>query len=295
MAQVAIAQNDDIAQALDEALGHFDLEPLLRDKLVAIHPNDTYATPTDTTAVTQPDTLEAAIRYVKRFNPAHIVISGGSGSRYTTDEVFRNSGMIEVVRAEAVEYFDHNKGPFVMVPLQYGPMSEVAVNPRILDYETVISLGQMKLHRESVIACAIKNIAMSWPAADYYGLPRMWNKYGHSGMVKDKDSFIAGMALRFPIHLAIVTGHPAMIATGPTHGLAVETGLVVAGLDAVAVDTVCAHLLGFSSYGVKYLRLAGELGVGEAQLQNIETLGLTLEDATRRFTKRAYGVEMTLM
>ncbi len=295
MAQVAIAQDDDIALALEEALANFDLEPLFTDRLVAIHPNDTYATPTDSTAVTQPDTLQAAIRYVKRFNPSHIVVSGGSGSRYTTDEVFHNSGMIEVVRAEGVEYFDHNKGPFVMVPLQYGPMSEVAVNPRILEYETVVSLGQMKLHRESVIVGAIKNIAMSWPAADYYGLPRMWNKYGRSGMVKDKDSFIAGMAQRFPIHLAVVTGHPAMIATGPTHGLPVETGLVVAGLDAVAVDTVCAHLLGFSSYGVKYLRLAGELGIGETDLESIDTLGLSLDETTRRFTKRAYGVEMTLM
>ncbi|MGQ9676219.1 MAG: DUF362 domain-containing protein [Chloroflexota bacterium] len=294
MATVAIAQNDDIAQALEEALSYFDLDPLFRGKLVAIHPNDTYATPTDTTAVTQPDTLEAAIRYVKRFGPRHIVISGGSGSRYTTDEVFQNSGMIEVVQREGVEYFDHNRGPYVMVPLQYGPMSEVAVNPRILEYETVISLGQLKLHRESVLVASIKNIAMSWPCTDYYGLPRMWNKYGRSGMVKDKDGFIAGMAQRFPIHLAIVVGHPAMIATGPTHGIPVETGLVIAGLDAVAVDAICAHLMGFSTYGVKYLREAAQLGVGEGELVNISTLGLTLDDATRHFTKRAYGVETTL-
>jgi uncharacterized protein (DUF362 family) len=41
-------------------------------------------------------------------------------------------------------------------------------------------------------------------------------------------SFIAAMARRFPIDLAVTVGHPAMIATGPLGGHPVETGLVIA-------------------------------------------------------------------
>jgi uncharacterized protein (DUF362 family) len=46
--------------------------------------------------------------------------------------------------------------------------------------------------------------------------------------------FIAAMARRFPIHLAIITGHRAMIGTGPLGGHAVETGLVIASTDPIS-------------------------------------------------------------
>lgn len=60
-------------------------------------------------------------------------------------------------------------------------------------------------------------------------------------------SFIAVMARRFPIDLAITVGHPAMIATGPLGGYPVETGMVIASTDAVAADVVGARLLGFNT------------------------------------------------
>jgi hypothetical protein len=50
-------------------------------------------------------------------------------------------------------------------------------------------------------------------------------------------SFIAAMLRRFPVRLAIIAGHPAMIGTGPLGGMAVETGLVIASRDPVAADT----------------------------------------------------------
>jgi len=58
-------------------------------------------------------------------------------------------------------------------------------------------------------------------------------------------SFIAAMARRFPIHLAIIVGHPAMIETEPLGGHTVETGLVIASTDPLAADVVGAMLLRF--------------------------------------------------
>jgi len=54
-------------------------------------------------------------------------------------------------------------------------------------------------------------------------------------------SFIAAMAKRFHIDLAIIVGHPAMIGSGPLGGYPVETGLVIASTDAVAAD-VAGHV-----------------------------------------------------
>jgi hypothetical protein len=59
MATVVITQNESIGQAITEALEWLPLGPLVRGKQVAVKPNDTWASPQDTTGATQPDTLQA--------------------------------------------------------------------------------------------------------------------------------------------------------------------------------------------------------------------------------------------
>ena len=300
MTTVVVTQNrKDIGAAIVDALGHLPLERLVRGKLVAVKPNETWATREDTSAVTHGDTLRAVLRAVKRFEPRELVVSGGAGAAETED-VFRYSGMLDVVRQEQVGFFDHNRPPFVEVPLEYapardvqGPQRSVMVNPRVLAYETLIAVNQLKLHRTATVTMALKNIAMSYPAADYYGHPRSKEKHQHE-FYDDMHSFIAAMAKRFPISLAITVGHPAMIATGPTGGIPVETGMVIASTDAVAADCVGARLLGFSAQAVRYLWEAGKLGLGETDLEKIDFPALSFEDAAKGFTEAAYGHAVTL-
>lgn len=298
MAIVAISQNDRIARAIDEALEHLALDDLLRGRTVAVKPNDTWASPDDTTGVTQPDTLRAVLRFLKRYAPRHIVVTGGAGAADTSD-VFRISGMMAVIDEEEVEFFDHNRGPFVPVTLKYapnrdvaGPQKQIMVNPRVTEYEVLVSLAQLKLHETATVTLCLKNIAMSFPAADYYGHPRA-TQHHQNCFFDDMHSFIAAMAWRFPIDLGIVVGHPAMIATGPLGGKAVETGLVIAGRDAVAVDTVGARLLGFTAQGVRYLWEVAKINLGETNLDRMAFPGLSLEDGIKAFTRRAYGTELT--
>src|SRR5207248_6993852 len=171
----------------------------------------------------------------------------------------RVAGLMDVVEEEGAIFFDHNRPPFKSVNLAYapeadvdGPQRSVMVNPRVLEYETLVSLAQLKLHETATVTLSLKNIAMSFPAADYYGHPRHAQKHANQ-FFDDMHSFIAAMAKRVPIHLAIIAGHPAMIGTGPLGGYAFETGLVVASTDAVAADTVGARLLGFPAQAVPHL------------------------------------------
>ncbi len=298
MPTVAVTQHQDIAAAITEALDHLALDALVRGKRVAVKPNETYATPDDTTAVTQPDTLRAALRHVKRFGPRELIVTGGAGAA-ETDEVFRVAGLMDVVEQEGATFFDHNRPPFVEVPLTYapdadvtGPQKSVMVNPRVLEYETLISLAQLKLHETATVTLSLKNIAMSLPAADYYGHPRHSQKHANA-FFDDMHSFIAAMAKRFPIHLAMIAGHPAMIATGPLGGHAVETGLVIASVDPVAADVVGARLLGFRAQAVRHLWEAGRLGLGETDTDQMQFPALGLTDAIAAFTEAAYGERLT--
>lgn len=254
MTDVAITQSEPIEQAIKAALDHVPLSRLVAGRRVAVKPNETWASEDDTTGITQPDTLRAVLDEIKRHGPRELVVTGGAGAAETED-VFRIGGLLEVLRAADVELIDHNRPPFVSVPLEYkasaevsGPQRSVMVNPRVLEYETLVSLSQLKLHETATVTLALKNIAMSFPAADYYGHPRSTQKHAND-FFADMHSFIAAMAKRFPIQLAITVGHPAMIGTGPLGGHAVETGIVIASTDALAADVVGARLLGFHGAG----------------------------------------------
>lgn len=299
MVAVVITQDrDDIEQAIAAALAPIDLAPLVHGKLVAVKPNETWASANDTTGVTQADTLRAVLRAVRQFQPRELVVTGGAGAA-ETDEVFRHAGLMDVVEADGATFVDHNRPPFVSVDLAYapeldvaGPQTTVMVNPRVLDYETLIAVNQLKLHATATVTMALKNIAMSYPAADFYGHPRGRQEHTH-GFFDDMHSFIAAMARRFPIDLAITVGHPAMIGTGPLGGHAVETGLVIASTDPVAADVVGAKLLGFGPQAVRHLWEAGRLGLGETDVERMTFPRLGMRAAIEAFTEAAYGVRLT--
>lgn len=297
MATVVITRDPAIEHAIDAALDHINVERLVHGKLVAVKPNDTWASAQDTTGVTQPDTLRAVLRYVNRFAPRELIVTGGAGAA-ETDQVFRIAGLMDVVTQERAQFFDHNKKPFESVALEYspdvevqGPQKSVMVNPRVLQYETLIAVNQLKLHETATVTLALKNIAMSYPAADYYGHPRHSQKHENQ-FFDDMHSFIAAMAKRFPIQLAITVGHPAMIGTGPLGGHPVETGLVIASTDPVAADTVGARLLGFRAQAVRHLWEAGKLKLGETNAAKMQFPALSLKQAIEAFTEAAYGKKM---
>jgi uncharacterized protein (DUF362 family) len=300
MAEVIITHNrDDIGAAIREALGRIDgVEEMVRGKVVAIKTNETKATAEDQSGVTQADTLRAALRYVKQFEPAELVVTGGAGAA-ETDDVFRHTGMMDVVEEEGAAFFDHNRPPFQEIELDYapgrdveGPQQVVMVNPRVLEYETLIVLSQLKVHATATVTMALKNIAMSYPAADYYGHPRGSEEYHEHDFFEDMHSFIAAMSARFPIDLAVTVGHPAMIGRGPLGGYTFETGLCLASTDAVACDVIGAKLLGFNADGVHHLWEAGRLGLGETDMDKIDTPAMSAKEAYAVFTEAAYGQEL---
>jgi uncharacterized protein (DUF362 family) len=103
---------------------------------------------------------------------------GGAGAG-ETDEIFRIAGLMDVVQSEGAEFFDHNRPTFpggeARVRTGEGcrrTTASVMVNPRVLEYETLITLNQLKVHETATVTLSLKNIAMSYPAADYYGHPR---------------------------------------------------------------------------------------------------------------------------
>jgi uncharacterized protein (DUF362 family) len=282
-ARVAIDDNLDVESSILRALDRLDgLEDIFGNKHVAIKPNETWASRRDLTACTQAESVEAVIKFVKTYRPARITVTGGAGAAETGD-VFSLLGIDEVIRRHGVEFHDHNRKPFTRVMLDHGPQREVVVNPILFDYDTVISLAQHKVHHSAGVTLTLKNIAMSFPAADFYGHPREKQIHPHC-IFDDLHGFIAGMCKRFPVDLAIIVGHPAMLERGPVGGRTFESGFVIAGRDAVAVDYVGARMLGVTS--VPHIEQAAGLGCGISDESRIDIVGIPLKEATKLFRER---------
>jgi uncharacterized protein (DUF362 family) len=281
---VGICNDMDAGNSIPMVLGMIgNMRDFIEGKHVAIKPNDTWASPQDRTGCTQPDTLEAVIRCVKQSDPKKITVTGGSGAAETGD-VFRIVGLDKVIDKESVEFVDHNRPPFADVELDYGPQKSIKVNCNVLEYECLISLAQHKVHDAAVVTLTMKNVGMSFPAADYYGHSRETMLHPHN-FFDDLHGFIAGVCKRFPITVGIIAGHPAMVGSGPIGGATFESGLTIASTDSVACDAIGARLLGYTH--VDQVERAGSLRLGQSSLENIQVTGLPLREAEELFRQRA--------
>ena len=268
MSIVTIIDNLDVAQAIRQALDPLPLDDLFTGKIVGVKPNETFASEKDLTASTCGAELAPLLAYIRERQPKRLIAAGGAGGS-ETDDVFRLCGMMDVVEQQGVEFLDLNRPPFVSVPLAFGPRPEMMVNELTPQIEVWVSQALLKVHELTKVTLSMKNLAMALPAADYYGHPRSKLSHKHDEM----SDHIVGMVQRFPIRLALILGHPAMVDKGPIGGRTVETGLVIASTDPVAADAVGTAILGFDPASIRHIVEAAKLGLGEADLSEARDRG----------------------
>jgi len=93
---------------------------------------------------------------------------------------------------------------------------------------------------------------------------------------------LACLADRVRPVLSVVDGFRAMHREGPKHGRSIALGVVIAGVDPVAVDAVSAAIMGFDPSEIVHLKYADDRAVGRANLDTISIVGDSLESVRRR-------------
>ncbi len=281
---VAITHNSDEAAAIKQAIELLKItESINSSDVVVITPNWVNKKQPDSATVVGPESLRQIIRMIKDRNPKRIVVATGTADGETKD-VMDSVGFGKVISDEGVEFIDLNHGPFVRINLNHPIVTATNLNKLFEEVTVLISFTQLKQHEEATMSAAIKNIALGWPPADEHGQPKK-----NLGIHTELHGFISAMAQQVPIDLSIISASPAMIGTGPSKGIARHTGLVVAGCDPVAADTVGARLLGFKPQAVRYLFECSNKKIGESVVENINIAGIPLVEAENIFSQAAYG------
>ncbi len=282
---VAISKAISEGKSLEKALDLLPMDKVIqKGDVVIITPNWVKDKNPKDGVVVGPKTLKKLIQYVKSKQPDKIYIAVGSGGAKTPD-VMKKVGYDKVIQDEEVEFIDMNYGPYIDLELNHKIIKSTPINKVIDEADVIISFTQLKQHEEATVTASIKNIAMGWPPAEIHGYPKK-----STGMHEDLHGFIRSFANKVPIDLSIISCDKAMIGTGPTNGMAVDTpGLIIASTDPLAADVIGARLLGFLPQAVCYLYGLYKDGIGEAKPENMDIKGISLVEAEKIFSKAAYG------
>lgn len=222
----------------------------------------------------------------------------GDASYHGTKAAFRNFGYDhlpeEYEHTHLVDLNDDDTVPGYSVRRD-GSHNELRRSRLAAEADFTISLTQMKTHRDVGVSLSVKNWTVgTWvvpPRNSAHG--RVWARWPwlHEEGSKAHHASIAALYAQVPCHMAIVDGVVAMEGDGPTRGTPVPMHVVLAGLDAVAVDAVGATLMGFDPADIGYLVYCGEQGLGVMDMAKIDAPPLQLDRLRRTFIRPPELVE----
>jgi uncharacterized protein (DUF362 family) len=235
---------------------------------VLLKPNMLAAKTPDRAVTTHPELLRAVIELVQAAGGIPLV--GDSPGIGGIRKVAERTGMLAVVEetgAELVEFAE---------PVEVGGngmFRRFALARPYLEADRIINLPKLKTHEMVTMTCAVKNLFGSVVGAAKAG----W----HLKAGADRELFarmLLEICLLRPPDLNIVDAVVAMEGDGPGSGDPRQVGLLLAGVNAVAVDVIAAEILGIPGALLYLERAACRLGVEGAKRDDIRTVGASPDD-----------------
>lgn len=199
-----------------------------------------------------------------------VVVGEGAGWGCGSDEAFRVTGVDDLCKRLDVPLIDFKRGKGVRVPVPRGfVLKNVLVDEILKECDFIVSLAKLKTHCETVVSLSLKNMK---------GLiteDRERLKFH----LLDVNRCLIDLNRVFRPHLAIIDGVIALEGIGPLRpGKPKPLGILVGGTDPLAVDSVCAKIMGIDPSAIRHLSLAGEAGIGTINLSDVEIKGERPED-----------------
>lgn len=259
-----------------------DLLDMCKGKSVVLKPNVYCPRPAPTT--TDPRVIAALVRMAKDAGARSVTVAEGRSistalfrkNSQSTKACFEAVGMdraalengAEIVYLEEDEFIDVSKPEAIV-------LKEARVPRTIYEAEVLINVPVLKNHSLTLTTLGIKNL---------------------HGTISDKDKLFAHDYRRIPQKLVDILRYhkPALTVIDGVRGQegdhadmgsTVETGVIISGIDTVAVDAIAEAVMGLGHLEVDTTRLAHEQGLGVGDRDGVEVLGEKLGTVTHRFAR----------
>ncbi|MFW6334896.1 MAG: DUF362 domain-containing protein [Desulfosalsimonas sp.] len=257
------ASYGNLKEAVDRA---FELFPVgLAGKKVLVKPNVLRSARPEEGITTHPAVLEAVVKRVESQGPASIVVGDNPGLHgYGANrECFEKTGLLDA----ACGYYENIGDDPVAVQFNAEFMETVSVSRAVLEADVIISLPKFKTHGLTVVTGAIKNSYGIMPGAVKARLHR-----AAGNPERFHQAVVDVFAIRVP-EMFIVDAVVSMEGNGPASPDLRDTGCIIAGSNAVAVDSVIARMMGLDPGRLGFLRYAEQIGLGHWDPDSISVDG----------------------
>lgn len=216
-------------------------------------------------------------------------------------------GYDEVAKAAGAELVDLNgKAPFkdfVRVPSgsAHQVYENISLNPILQEIDAFVSVPKMKCHYTAGVTLSLKNLIGIGPLGMYRKLPKDTSRSAfHGAIIDGVDPRLVRVILDMnhtrPVNLAVIDG---ILSSEGGEGPWIKTmqpvqpGVLLAGKDPLATDVVATAVMGFDPAAAdrsgpfvrseNYLRMAGKLGLGTYNMEEISIAGAAVEDVRTVF------------
>lgn len=238
---------------------------------VLIKPNLLTDRAPEEAVTTHPEVLRALIRLTRQCGG--IVRLGDSPCGVMKIEaVLEKTGLRALCREEDVQFVVFEKEESVICHYQGVPL---AIAKPALAADLIINVPKLKTHSFTVFTNAVKNVFGLLPGFQKSLLHRSFPTPAQFG------ACLAFLYSKVRPGLTVCDAVTAMEGDGPSAGAPVQLNFLAAAADGVALDHACAQLLKIDAQKVDYLRALQRLGIGEADLKNIELAGDYAQVAAR--------------
>ncbi len=211
---------------------------------------------------THPEVVRAAARLVRRAGAIPYIGDSPGGYGKNIEDIFERSGMKRIADEEGIELKRFTASKFV---------GGIPISRQVFDSGRIISIPKFKTHSITVLTAAIKNM--------FGAVVGLYKAECHSRAPKSED-FAKIIAKVYSIarpHLTILDGIVAMEGDGPSSGSLRNMNLIMAGEDALAIDSCLARIMGIEPLDILVTKEAYEAKLGEADLSRIKILGDDLD------------------
>ena len=225
---------------------------------VLIKPNLLSARPPEDAVCTHPEVVRAVVRLVKEAGGIPVIGDSPGGYGANIEDIFEKSGIGPMAREEGAELVRFVSSKFV---------GGVPIARHVFDCDRVISVAKLKTHTVTVLTAAIKNT---------YGMVTGLYKaeqHAHAPKEEDFSKVIARVYSLTRPHLTVLDGIVGMEGDGPSAGKPRSLNLLMAGEDAVAIDSCVAKVVGLDPLDIAVTAQAYHMKLGEADMSKIELVG----------------------
>jgi len=234
------------------------------EQKVLLKPNMLSAKDPARAVTTHPVVVEAVARAVRRCGGVPVIGDSPGGAIRGIRRVWANTGMEEMAERSGIELVNFegsgSKG------IDFGRYTFFVSKP-VLEADVIINLPKLKTHSLTLLTCAVKNMFGVIPGFRKAELHKLFPK-----PVEFAEMLVHLYKLVTP-SINIVDAVVAMEGNGPSSGRPFDLGVLLAGEDGVAVDTVASRMIGFPGGFVDTTRIAAAMDLGEDDIAELDLVG----------------------